>query len=108
MGVMVIMLVLGLLLLAALLGGLFFLLHRHDETKTPLNIHRGRIADPTSKKSIISTNDTAIKEEFIDPQTNTSEGDIVSDSGTVPENTNINVQKSRRGGYSKQQFDEFE
>jgi hypothetical protein len=112
----VVILIIVLLLLLVLLGGLFFFLKRRNAMKTLFSPNRtttSRVASPVSKKSNASANEPIIKDELVHPDTNTSDVGLVLESDTVPVNTGIRIdsqkqQKIKRGGYSKQQFDEFE
>jgi len=110
----VVILIIVLLLLLVLLGGLFFFLKRRNAMKTLFSPNRtSRVASPVSKKSNASANEPIIKDELVHPDTNTSDVGLVLESDTVPVNTGIRIdsqkqQKTKRGGYSKQQFDEFE
>ncbi len=98
---MVILIIVSLFLFLLFLGGLFYYLKRRNNTKNPVNTNR--MASPTSIKSDPSAN------EPVHTDTNTSEVSLALESTPIPTNTDFpKQQKSKRGGYSKQQFDEFE
>lgn len=114
--ILVIVIIVLLFLLLLLLGGLFFFHKRRNAAKMPFITNRtttSRVASPVSTKSDAGANDPIIKDEAVYTDTNTSEVGLAFESNPMPVNTSIGIdskkqQKTKRGGYSKQQFDEFE
>ncbi|CAF3712732.1 unnamed protein product [Rotaria sp. Silwood1] len=89
-----------LVLLAALVGGVFCFLKSRHSTRSP-------------QKSLAI--DSNIKEESINSDINVNDNDLNLNNPPPPVNRDLNMgvkqqqqQKHTRGGYSKQQFDEFE
>ena len=98
----------GALILLVLLGVLFIFLK-----------YRNSIG--ASKNGVVKIDNTVIKHESLHSQTNAGDGDLIFEKISAPENLDYNVdhnidhnmekqkqQQNKRGGYSKQQFDEFE
>ncbi len=66
-----------------------------------------------SIKKVTKVDDISDVAEISSQRTSTGEAGLTLDTDLHPENIGINIgkqkqQKNRRGGYSKQQFDEFE
>lgn len=98
------------LLLLALLGGLFFYLKRRNATKTQLNTDNNNKLTHSFTPKIT---DIPNKDELAQHPREKSEDGLVLDSNVMPVNFGINLdtqkqEKNKRGGYSKQQFNEFE
>ena len=90
----------GALILVVFLGVLFIFLK-----------HRNSIG--ASKSGVVKIDNTTIKHESIHSQTNAGGNDLIFEKIPTPENLDHNIdeqkqQQNKRGGYSKQQFNEFE
>ena len=108
-----------LILLLLLGGGVFFYLKRRNTGKekrfqTNDIIIYNHIANPPSKEKTRKADDPVIREASISSDANTSQIDLVEEPEPIPVTTitpPIELPKSsknKRGGYSKQQFDELE
>lgn len=103
------------LVLLLLLGGLFIFLNRRNagnQTKfQKKNTAPHEVADrAAAKKSSSRTTDPAIAEESVISDANTSEVGLAVENEPAPVNpvTVVDQQRNKRGGYSKQQFDDLE
>jgi hypothetical protein len=108
--VVIIIAIIAVLLLLALLSGIFFFLKRRNANRAKFN--GGRYSKETTRVSKISgtsANDTVMKDEPIHPYKSPAENDLTLLGNIIPKPVGVNIgeQKNKRGGYNKQQFDEF-
>jgi len=108
-----------LLLLAGILAGVFFYIKHRNATVTQFHVGGNNIKrnQPSSNvqpaiKNNANVNDIMDADELPPQRTSAGETGLTLGAGVSPGNIDINIgnpkqQKSKRGGYSKQQFDEF-
>lgn len=105
-----------LLVLLLLLGGFFFFFKRRNEdNKTQVQTKDSlsdTVSNHTARRPTEKTTDPSIREDFVNSDANTIDmGPVESEPAPLPTITPIDLpksHKSKHGGYSKQQFDEFE
>jgi hypothetical protein len=118
--IIIIIAVIAVLVIAAIITGVFFLIKRRNATGTQFNIGgngiRANRASGNKRASDISgtnASDISDADESSSHHVNIGANNRALSSGAGPGKTGVNMddvkqQKNKRGGYSKQKFDEFE
>jgi hypothetical protein len=116
----IIIIVIGLLLLIGVLAGVFFFIKRRNSRATRFSVgghdNKENLTAQNERRAVKNNpaiSDMSDVDEPATQRTSAGETGLTLDAGANPGNLNINIgnqkqQKNKKGGYSKQQFDEFE